>query len=89
MKNLSLPSANVRNPDGSLRVSIRIAVDLRAEMDRFGITAARLRRHARTLGVTGVRVDEALRGEAGWLKAWTSGAVRDWVDMIRGAWLTE
>lgn len=88
MRNLALPSSNVRNSDGSLRVSLRIAVDLRAEMERFGITPARLRRHARTLGVSSVRVDEALRGEAGWLKAWNAGAVRDWVEMIRGAWLT-
>lgn len=65
-----------------------VANILAREMKRFGITAARLRRHARTVGVTGVRVDQVLAGRPGWLGKWTEAGIRDWIDMIRNAWLT-
>lgn len=90
MRDISIPTANVRNQDGSLRVSIRVAVTLRNEMDRFGITPARLRRHAwRLARISSERVDAALRGEAGHLRSWTDIGVRDWIELVQGAWLAD
>lgn len=56
------------------------------EMSRWGISKARLIRRARAVGVSGVRVEEALAGNPGWLREWSQGAIEDWIWMIRTAW---
>jgi hypothetical protein len=58
-----------------------------AEMAQYGITVARLARYARaTYGISRARVDQAVNGEAGWLGQWNQQAIRDWIEMVRGAW---
>lgn len=59
---------------------------LQREMSRWGISKARLIRRARAVGVSGVRVEEALAGNPGWLREWSQGAIEDWIWMIRTAW---
>lgn len=56
-------------------------------MGRYGITTKRLVAHAKAFGVSSRRVHQALRGEPGWLKTWSEGALADWEDMIQTAWL--
>lgn len=63
---------------------------LRKELQRWGITEARLRRHVwRNYRIPRRRVEEVLHhGMPGHLKAWTTDNIRDWIDMIRTAWLS-
>lgn len=83
----TIPTENVHNTDGTLRVSIAVSARLWSEMERFGITVARLSRHTwKRFRIPRRRVEQALRGEAGHLGKWTSIAERDWIEMIRGAW---
>lgn len=63
-----------------------VVAEIRREMKRLGITRPRLARCANFFGVRTVRVNQALRGEAGWLKVWTEGALADWLEMVRRAW---
>lgn len=66
-----------------------VQAKLRDELTRFGITEARLRRHAwHSYRITRARVEAVLhRGDPGHLKEWTNDNLRDWIDMIRTAWL--
>lgn len=63
-----------------------VASSIRREMKRLGITRPRLARCANAANVRTARVNQALRGEAGWLGVWTEGALADWLEMVRTAW---
>jgi hypothetical protein len=62
-----------------------VSAILQSEMSRWGISKARLVRRARSVGVSGVRIEQALAGDPGWLREWTAGALEGWVCMIRTA----
>lgn len=61
------------------------------EMHRWGITEARLRRHLwRSYQVSRPRLEAVLhRGDPGHLQEWTRDNVKEWIDMIRTAWLCQ